>query len=286
MNDQKIYEFIALNQPVRAVQLADKFDVALVDVSASLRSLVDVGDLVRRTGVAPNGQPAQEYSLSESFLKSKEGKLVFARLEDVASIAPIAPPAPALPAAVQPMAMPSFINTTVPVPAAVNRTEVAIAHIKAQRFVSDADLRVVMGLKAGQYPSAWLATAYKNGVVKRDGKGWVMGDGAVPAPAKKQPAFGGALNLPGATPHQAAKAIQPTDAQESVAEAAGEVSSAPSGLIRDEPIEAPKFRCALWSDGVLELQRDGVQVAALTQCEGDALAAFIARLQQPAEAAI
>lgn len=44
------------------------------------------------------------------------------------------------------------------------------------------------------------------------------------------------------------------------------------------PSTEPVFRCGLWSDGVLELQRNGVQVAALTRGEGEYLAAFMGRM--------
>lgn len=38
------------------------------------------------------------------------------------------------------------------------------------------------------------------------------------------------------------------------------------------------FRCGLWSDGVLELQRDGVQVVALNRGEHEQLADFMGRM--------
>jgi hypothetical protein len=43
----------------------------------------------------------------------------------------------------------------------------------------------------------------------------------------------------------------------------------------------PSFRVGIWSDGALELQRNGVTVASLTQSEQEAVTAFIERIRQP-----
>jgi hypothetical protein len=48
------------------------------------------------------------------------------------------------------------------------------------------------------------------------------------------------------------------------------------------PVQAgtvrPVYRCALWSDGILEVRRDGQTVAEMEQGAGESLAAFLCRL--------
>jgi hypothetical protein len=315
MNDQQILEFIATKQPVRAVQLADKFDVDLKSASDALKSLVDVGDLTRTSGTAPNQQPAQFYSLSETFLKSKEGKLVIARIESQQSAVP-QPPAVTLPLRVPP---PTPIEATIPSPvpaptaaaatpepsaappspaddASLRRIERAIAHIREHGPTSDADIRAVLNLRADQYPSNFIGRAVKDGRLAKDGREWTLGPGTPPAPVVRRPAFGGPLGLRGATPFPVGAHDVPNDAwkRDNLTE---EVRPHPPAADLADPavtqeilvhlkqmkadLPSPVFRCGLWSDGVLELQRNGVTVAELQQDEGETVAAFMARLQQP-----
>ncbi|RFP19176.1 hypothetical protein [Duganella sp. BJB475] len=295
MNDQLILEFVATKQPVRAVQLADKFDVDLKAASDALKSLVDVGDLVRTAGTAPNGQPAQVYGLSAEFVKSKEGKLLAARIEGaqatlaVAVAAPVAKaeqievqPSPAAakpaPAALNKPTEPAESTASL---AGINRAEAGVACIRLHGSVSDADLRVAMGLRAGQYPSAWLGAAIKRGDINKDGKNWTPGPGSE---VKRQPAFGGSLGLPGATPHVSSAPPVPKF-KDSAAPPAALMAGADDEPSVSAVAVPPKFRCGLWSDGVLELQRNGVTVAELERDEGETVAAFMARLRQPLEAA-
>jgi hypothetical protein len=322
MNDQQILEFIAVKQPVRAVQLADKFDVDLKSASDALKSLVDVGDLVRTAGTAPNQQPAQFYSLSSTFLTSRDGKLLVARMEAQAS-AVAQPSTVTLPLRVPPSTAVVALNpVTLPPPAAVvatpspapspvlsiappgaaqspaddislRRIDRAIAHITANGPTSDADIRVVLNLRADQYPTNFIGRAVKDGRLAKDGRLWTLGTGTPAAPIKRQPAFGGALGLAGATPFPvAAKPPSTTPMptartdhhQEQTMQANDTTAkAAPAGT--DITAKPPTFRCGLWSDGVLEMQRDGVQVAELSQEEGETVAAFMARMREQLQAA-
>lgn len=300
MNDQQILEFVATKQPVRAVQLADKFDVDLKAASDALRSLVDVGDLTRANGTAPNGQPAQIYGLSEAFVKSREGKLLAARIEvaQAALAAAIAAPV----AKVEPDEVPLASAAPIPEqeapsdpptpsggaagPTGINRAEAGVAHILKHGSVSDADLRQVMGLRAGQYPSAWLGAAVKRGDVNKNGKNWTPGPGVE---IRKQPAFGGSLGLAGATPKPQASPSEPVNRTEDTVKP--KHGAPPVDAKAQQPSREPAapatvtFRCGLWSDGTLELQRNGVTVAELHEGEGATVAAFMARLSLPSTAA-
>jgi hypothetical protein len=286
VNDQQILEFIAIKQPVRAVQLSDNFDVDLKTASEALKSLVDVGDLVRVAGTAPNGQPAQVYGLSEAFIKSREGKVLAARLEASAAPAPapVTTPAPAPVVAAAPVPAPAPAAPPKVSPAddtSTRRIERAIAHIVATGPTSDADMRVVLNLRADQYPSGLLQRAVKDGRLAKNGKAWALGTGVPPAPAAKRPPFGGSLGLPGATPTPApSKRIT-----EDIAMLKNESTAPVAASTPPSTVAPPTFRCGLWSDGVLELQRNGVTVAELEQDEGETVAVFMARLRQPLEIA-
>ena len=103
MNDQQIYVLLATRPGVRAVQIADSLDAELTDVSAALRSLVDVGDVVKTKGEAPNGQQALFYELSEEFKRTKTGREIL----DAVKVAAAAAAAPAAPAAATPTPAPA-----------------------------------------------------------------------------------------------------------------------------------------------------------------------------------
>lgn len=312
MDDQKILEYIAVKQSIRAAQLVDKFDVDLKTASDALRALVDAGDVVRASGFAPNNQPAQIYSLSESFVKSKAGQLIIARMEAVKLAAPVPEaepsPVPVAPVAVAASTAPAIPSTPIPAPpASINRAEVGVAYIRKLGSVTESDLRVAMDLRADQYPSAWLSGAVKRGEVNKDGKEWKVGPGS---DVKKQSAFGGGISLPGSTPHPATGESKPASSvipdasarfplgssftapvpdvpkfsdQGLHATATLDVSKIVSGTLFQKPT-SPSFRVGIWSDGALELQRGGVTVAALNQAEHEAVAEFIARIRQPVPA--
>lgn len=254
MNDLKIMEYVAATTDVRAVQIADKFDVELVDASAALRSLVDVGDLVRTQGTAPNGQPAQIYNLSPEYRKTNEGK---ALLQRVASAAPIAQQAPAGPEQ-RPTALVDQLSKAGqkaqglrPVGSRLDR---ALAYICANGTATNDQLRDVMGMKSFEYPSTVLRAALNDGRVARHGEDWIIGTGQ---PVTKQRR----ASSPG--PRPAAGADQPTDAARAAAPEAP-VAPATAGL-----------RCALWSDGVIELQRDAKTICTLNRDEALFIAAHV-----------
>lgn len=266
MNDQQIYELLAKApaEGLRAVQVCDLLDQELVDVSAALKSLVDVGDVVRTPGTAPNGQAAQFYTLSDTFKASREYKAFMV----LAAATPAPTPAP------------TPDNTSAPVPAAPkkSRTDDAIEYIRHRGRVSTAELKVHMGLKSGEAPATWLALPIRDGRLARDGVYWMIGAGPASNAGKatKPTAARGTIPKLGAT--LAAKS--PEKPQERVEQPAAPEVPAPAV----EPVATPpaqpagRFRCGLWSDGVLELQRDGVTLAQLTRGEGEHMADFIGRM--------
>lgn len=247
MNDQKIYELMAKTSDIRAVQIADALDQELTDVSAALKALVDEGDVVRHAGTAPNGQPAQIYNLSHTFMKTAEYKAIKAKLD--------AAPSPAAT---------STANVAESVPAVcaavpkVSRIDGAIAFIRLMGKVTTAELKQHMGLGSGASPASWLNTAIQDGRLVRSGNHWTIGKG---------------------------KPVDSATAQKSPAPAAQEITvAAVIPATASTPISTA-FRCGLWSDNILELQRDGVTLITLTRTEGEHMASFFNRMLATTESA-
>lgn len=259
MNDLKIYELIAKTPDIRAVQIADALDIELTEASADLRELVDIGSVVASKGFAPNGLQSQVYNLSEDFKASNDYKLIMGRL------------------AHQPVDIPVLVQPGASV-AIGPVSEISIAargeaHIVKLGSVSDGDLREFLGLKTGQYPSSYLAAAIKAGRINKDGKNWMPGPsiGTRPAPSLRHESIG----------KPPVGAVARFD-EKTAAEAIKTLNEAPRPLTpAPAPIPASTgsvFRCGLWSDGVLELQRDGEQVAALQRGEQEHLVDFMRRM--------
>lgn len=249
MNDQKIYELLAKTPDIRAVQIADALDQELTDVSDALKALVDEGDVVRHAGTAPNGQPAQIYNLSHTFMKTAEYKVIKAQLDAAAT------PAPAVTSTAKVAESAPAVHAAAP---KVSRIDDAIAFIRLMGKVTTAELKQHMGLGSGASPASWLNTAIQDGRLVRNGNHWTIGKGrpvASDAPQKSPAA---------AALETAAAAVIPATA------------STPT---------SPAFRCGLWSDNVLELQRDGVTLTTLTRTEGEHMASFFNRMLVTTESA-
>lgn len=323
MNDQHIYLFLARKPDSRAQDIADAMDVDLPVASASLRSLVDVGDVVRQSGKGPNGLPAQLYNLSDAYKRTKDGLAVLATVAGFKDAAPSAMPAPAAPVAVE---TPVFAQeTTMPVSETIKTTKVNLAIAAVQKgSLSDDEMRIVMGIVRPANPSAFLVSAIKTGRIHKGEKGWTKGvapgaatpynrpyakkkdgpkaqfgptakpeDPAPAAPVAKQPDV--FVNVPEFDPvaEPAAETLYPDVETEVVAET--ELSEADRRTYRYEnddvfkraPVDEPSpfdeqkptvFRCGLWSDGVLELQRNGRAIAMLTRGEHEHMADFMRRM--------
>jgi hypothetical protein len=267
MNDQGIIEQIAQTPKCRAVQLADRLDIALEDVQASLAGLIAVGDVVSEPGTSPAGMACQLYDLSERFKAS---------------------------AAYNPIAVKAHAARFAAAHADLNKTERAIAFVRKHGTASSYELHVVLGLKPSDQASNYLTHAVTDGRLARDGKNWTLGS-ATQAPVasaaagndQPQPAAGIATNaaplqqsapLAGVPQSVPAKTGTPRrSASASRGGVAAPMTDQPGAPKANEP-GVPVYRCALWSDGVLEVQKDGATVAAMEQAAGESLAAFLSRL--------
>lgn len=313
MNDQKIYELIAKHNRVRAVQIADWLDEDLSDVSHALRGLVEVGDVVQDKGLGPSGHPSMFYELSADFKRSQAYRLIMSTLE-AKDAPPAAAPAPAAPVDQPAVDLPqqrtkvdrgvayvlqngTATDEQLRVAMDLPRTSPPAAYlasaIKAGRIYKEGGIwrpsKPIDGTKFNQQP-----IPKRSGPVAQFGAdtpieypaGTVLPAGAPAAPSP----FDALLNAP-EKPAAPVVDVPVTVKAETPAPAAPIETSMTVhvGLavdarvtvqadVQDEPVPAePVYRAALWSDGVLELQRDGSTVLTCTRGEGEFLAGFLAR---------
>jgi hypothetical protein len=253
MNDQAILEKIAQHPQCRAVQLADWIDIALEDVRASLAGLIAVGDVTAEPGTSPAGHACQYYRLSDKFKASK---------------------------AYKPLATKAVAADFAAAHAHLNKTDRAIAFVRESGTASSYELHVVMGLKPEQHASGSLAPTLVDGRLARNGKSWTLG------PAAKQdarpeehtglPCHTGGIISAADTVELIKGMVSPERLPAAVEVPTFLLPQAPAAV--QPAAAAPVYRCALWSDGILEVRRDGKTVAEIPQAVGESIAAFLGRL--------
>jgi hypothetical protein len=245
MNDQQIYTLMAKTPKIRAVQIADALDQELEDVQKALRPLVEIGDVVESDGRSPNGYPTKIYDLSDKFKRSWDGAA---------------------------LAIPTFVPSQ---SEKLTKVAIAIAHLTEHGRATSTELRDVLGLadKKGS-PSSYIKDALRDGRVKWDGKVYVLGG----APCRA--AFGGSLNLPGSTPFPPPF---PPPAPPPPATKTQRQPGTPGPVVSVQT--AQPFRCGMWLDDVIELQRGGATVDKLARDEALVLRDFLNRVLPTEESA-
>jgi hypothetical protein len=264
MDDQKILELIAITPKCRAIQLADKLDAPLDDVHASLAGLAAVGDVVVSDGFAPNGLKCKVYDLSEKFKRSDDYGPIAKKAAASAFGAP-----------------------------GLSRVDRAIAFVQERGVATSSELHAVMGLDANEFASSYLVSATRNGRLVKEGKNWTLGPAlATMEAAGPEVAKAAAATIPAApTRQEAMVSAAPTaiTQPEETPKAARRASAAPTKVAVPAPMKVATsttlttattshYRCALWSDGLIEVQCDGETVAEMPQEAGESLAAFMARV--------
>jgi hypothetical protein len=140
-----------------------------------------------------------------------------------------------------------------PLHSAMSKVELAIRHLRATGSATSMQLREVMGLSKLQSPVSFLGPAVKDGRVRKHGVNYYPGHPATAGVSTS--------DTPPLTPPtkktRAPAALRPQ----------------PVGGSASDPA-APAFRCGVWSDGAMELQRDGVTIASLSLAEHAIVAQF------------
>jgi len=267
MNDQAILEQIALNPKCRAVQLADRLDRDLDDVQGQLAGLIVVGDVIASNGTSPAGTPCQLYDLSDAFKESDAYKPILVKTL-AAQFAAFRPD--------------------------LGKTDRAIEFVRERGTATSSELHAVLQLDPREAPSQFLVNAVRNGRLVKDGKHWTLGPNAPEAiPATREPpelAVSTSPTLRVCEKLRRAAQSMP-DALESGAELGKrEPLEVPRFADRDAteplqqlkqvlrepaPVVVPRFRFAIWSDGQVEIQRNGMQLAQLPREVADDFARFM-----------
>jgi len=133
-----------------------------------------------------------------------------------------------------------------------SKADIAMGFILEKGQATSAELRDLLGLTGSQSASGYLASAIKSGRIIKDGQLFRAGDGKpIKKPAKtKGPAI--------------------------------EIASTETVTTEQAAPKMADFRIGLWSDGVIELQRNGVTVVQINQAERDHLMQFMSSVKIPA----
>lgn len=270
MNDQQIYEFLARKPDSRAQDIADAMDVELKVASDALRALVDCGDVVRHAGIARNGLSAQLYHLSVEYRRGRDYQAIMSKIVASASEVQVAPAPVSKPPVAAAFETPVLADLKELKPPRT-KVEMAIDYLAGNPNADDAQMRAAMGLPKTSSPTNYLASAMRAGRVVKSRYGWNVGPGIAPdknqrapynpPPVSSVPAAVSDVTLAG--PNVVPPYVVP-DADGRAA-LANQISDLPKGI----------FRCGLWSDGVIEMQRGDTLLAKLSRAEAEQMAEFM-----------
>jgi hypothetical protein len=262
MIGQQILEIIAATPDCREEHIYDGVFVDEHETHASIAALLAVGDVVALT----REDGLTLYHLSDKFKASDAYKRIEMRLNVER-------------------------DTPVGLPSIERAIEFVRVRTKKNREVTTSELHVLLELPPDALVSHHLADALADGRLIKDGKHWTIGAGTAveePKPALAIPQFvqPQADNVVPISSPRMARTKEPAkldfaafaDMVNERPEHVKEVLSLSSGA-------GPVIRCGLWSDGAVELQRDGQTRALLLPDEMACLADFWPRIATNAKEA-
>lgn len=272
MNTTQLLTLLAKRPGISAGDIVEALDAKLADVSAELRSLVDVGDVVKRREFDEgNGRQWFVYELSEGFMDSKGYQALLGLAVPAAPAAASVPdPAPAAEEPAMPHAPAVDPAPAAPVQSKESKTKVQLAvdFITANGPATADQLRGVMSLSPSSSVSTYLTPGRRSGKLQFTDGIWSLGSGE-PAPAL--------AIAPTVERRQENRGI---DARAEVKDLESPVVDRRGAPFRE--LGAPVHRVAIWSDCTYELQTDGERVVLLTHDQVAALMTFIERIRSPA----
>jgi hypothetical protein len=235
MYTEAILKLIAERPGIRAVEIADKIDCEVDAVERSISEQIESGYVRHEVITAPNGRLTPAFWMKDVQLEVAPVALKAPRVPKVEVSTPVvaltaedlpvqadAPAAPGPEAPPAPVASVPGSSRPPAAPPARTKVDIAMEFIRNQpdHTASDDDFRALLGLRKDQHPSVYLSTQRRKGLIHKDIDVWRLG------PRKS---------------------------------AADHPSAEPVSQIAEQP-GAAEFRCALWSDGELQLAR-GEQIA-------------------------
>lgn len=275
LNIEKLFVLIAARPQIRTVEIADLIDCEPEQVQPALQPHVDSGNLTLIEVTAPNGRPANGFMITRQFMDSelyqvllpsiKEQRAADGQMKPVPTPAPVLvapkPPeksmtAPGVQRAAAPRQVvdepdevtPASSKPAAPVPRKMGETPAPVTSTVIQRVieylrehgpVTSAELRPVVGVGQQHYPSNYFQLALRDGRILRHGRLYSLPVQALPVDVAAAPA-------------------------------------APAPLDQAVPVVVGPFRFARWSDGSIDLHRDGKIAITLTPAECVQLAPSVA----------
>lgn len=316
VDEQKLLQLIASEPMIRTVALADRLNHDIEEIDDALLPLINRGRITAHEVTAPNNRRATGYTLSDqargeivrasagvsmdfhashieraiAFIRAHE-TVTGAQLHAHLGLNPIQTPSNVLAEAMADgrlfkdgkhwalgaaSRVPAMAST--PVEQGGTRVDRAIACVTRTGTASDEEMRLAMGIEKPTAPAAYLGTAIRRGKLHKSAGIWKAG----PAPAgtvKEGFSFAkekGPVAQFGPEVQPEELVDLPRDLVEQLSKPVQQMAEAQT------PVPAPSFpagsfRCGLWSDGVLEICRDGKVIAALSPDEVDHVAQFIDR---------
>jgi hypothetical protein len=240
MPDQ-IIALLTTTPMLRIAQIADKLDITVDDVDTLLRPHLIDGSVVEHEVTGPNGRPTMAYEVSVQGQRRHRPAVQW--------------PEPA--ASRTPAPVPEPTSAPVPEPTRVDR---AIACLTEHGSVATGQLRIAMGLSKTQSPVNFLSYPLRDGRIKREGEYWMLGPGKA-APEAKPDALETGAELGRFKPDLPMPTFVPVAAPAPQARA----DSTPS-----------RCRFARWSDGQIEIKKQGLPSVELSREEFDELVRFAA----------
>jgi hypothetical protein len=168
------------------------------------------------------------------------------------------------------------------------RVERAIAFVHTRGMATSSELHMVMELEQDQLPSDYLDGAVAAGLLAKFGKHWTPGIGPAVAPLVEAPGYCIPVFAPPPADNIVSLESQRTARVKPVEKVdfAGFADMVNSEAESAPPVKpAPVIRCGLWSDGSVEVQRDGKTSAVLFVEEAACLADFWAKIKTSAKEA-
>lgn len=225
---EKLLTLIANAPMMRTVQIADRLDISVDEVDNLLRQSLQAGHIIEHEVEAPNNRKAMAYELSAQYTAGNA--LTTAPRADSDPIAATLATPPG-----------SRAMTT----RELTKVERAIEYLRKNGPSSSAQLHAELALGEGVHVSSYLGSAMRTGRLWRDGQTWSIPGRASTPPANIQK-FSSINSAP--APVELNEATQP---------------AVPAATAPHQAANGASFRCALWSDGTFEIQRDGATVARL-----------------------
>lgn len=299
MTNERILEVIASTPQCRVAQIVDKLDMEFEDVQASLAALEAVGDIVSREETGPNGLQGKAYSVSEKFKQTDAYKRMTLKASSVINMTPGMNRVERAIAFVREhgTATSSELHALMGLADDEYASNALASAVRTKRLIKDGK-NWTLGPGPGGGVELPASTNTRSPAQARTpartvtpaafpmpkflSKATQPDEDVALAPGKPDQASTIAADVMASVVASAKAASAPTPAKPARPKAEPETADT---VVAATPAtsSASAIRCGLWSDGHVEVQRDGQTAAVLAVEEVICLADFWARIAKSAK---